>query len=71
MLLLYTQEMWGNVLPHSHMCTPTHSFIVICVSMLRESPVLDQDSATLGTAYTEQKGISSQAKNINRSIGEK
>lgn len=39
--------------------------------MLHESPVLDQDSMMLGTAYTEQKGISSQGKNMNWSIAEK
>lgn len=39
--------------------------------MLHESLVLDQDSAMLGTAYTEQKGISSQGKNTNRFIEEK
>lgn len=39
--------------------------------MLCEGLVLDEDSMTLGTAYTEQKGISSSGKNINRSMEQK
>lgn len=58
--------MWGNVLLHSHMCTLTHLFIVMCVPVLCESQSLDQDSVMLDTVYTEQKGMSRQGENINQ-----
>lgn len=34
--------------------------------MLCESLSLDQDSVMLDTAYTEQKGMSSQGENVNQ-----
>lgn len=51
--------------------THAHTFLFISVYMLHEILVLDQDFTTLDTAYTEQKGISSQGKGIKRSVEDK
>lgn len=51
--------------------THAHTFLFISVYMLHEILVLDQDFTTLDTAYTVQKGISSQGKGIKRSVEDK